>query len=57
MQKLSIKQLIIITLGLLVLVVGCMTIHQRHHFNKNVKIDNVSVDLPLGPGRSKATEG
>ena len=43
MQKLSIKQLIIITLCLLVLVVGCMTIHQRRHFNKNVKIDNVSV--------------
>lgn len=43
MQKLSIKQLIIITLCLLVLVVGCMTIHQRRHFNKNVKIDNVAV--------------
>ena len=43
MQKLSIKQLIIITLCLLVLLVGCMTIHQRRHFNKNVKIDNVSV--------------
>ena len=43
MQKLSIKQLIIITLGLLVLVMGLMTIHQRRHFNKNVKIDNVAV--------------
>lgn len=43
MRNLSIKRLIIIILCLLVLVVGCMTIHQHRHFNKNVSIDNVAV--------------
>ena len=45
MRNLSIKRLIIIILCLLVLVVGCMTIHQHRHFNKNVSIDNVAVGV------------
>lgn len=43
MQKLSIKKMIFTILGLLLLVIMCMTIHQRTHFNKNVRINNVEV--------------
>lgn len=43
MKRLTIKQLLVIVCGLLVLVVFCMTIYQQNHFNKNTRINNVAV--------------
>ncbi|MBB1078416.1 L,D-transpeptidase family protein [Limosilactobacillus sp. STM2_1] len=43
MKELTIKQLIMIMCGLLVLVILFMTIHQQNHFNKNTRINEVAV--------------
>ena len=43
MDKLTLKKLIIITLGMLMVFLLGMHLHQKTHFNKNVKINNIPV--------------